>query len=114
METQVGEQLSILEQGDLVTVTAAGTRYRGEVVGINRQQCELVAGFMEDGYIGVQLCADNESVNRNDLATEYLLVSATEEAPRSWSQATVSLYDPVEDTATEALGDVSEIETRTE
>jgi len=36
MGTQVGEQLSTLDQGDLVTVTAAETRYRGEVVRINR------------------------------------------------------------------------------
>ncbi|WP_049982483.1 hypothetical protein [Halorubrum sp. BV1] len=114
MGTQVGEQLSTLNQGDLVTVTAAETHYRGEVVGVNRQQCDLVAGFMEDGYIGVQLRVDNESLNRNDLATEYLLVSATEEVPRSWSQATMSIYDPVEDTAIEALGAVSEIETHTD
>lgn len=69
---------------------------------------------MEDSYIGVQIFVDDESVNRHDLATEYLLVSATEEAPRSWSQATVSMYDPVEDTAIGALGAVSEIETHTD
>lgn len=106
MGTQVGEQLLTLNQGDLITVTAAETHYRGEVVEINRQKCDLVAGFMEDGYIGVQLRVDNESVNRHDLATEYLLVSATEEALRSWSLATVSMYDPVEDTTTEPLGQV--------
>lgn len=109
MGTQVGEQLSSLNKSDPVTVIAAGTRYPGEVVGINRRQCDLVAGFMEDGYIGVQLRVDKESVNRHDLATKYLLVTATEEAPQSWSQATVSMYDPVEDTAIEVLGAVSEI-----
>lgn len=114
MGTQVGEKLSTLNQSDLVTVTAAETHYRGEVVEINRQQCDLVAGFMEDGYIGVQLRVDDESANRHGLATECLLLSATEEAPKSWSQATVSIYDPTEDTVVEALGAVSEIETRTE
>jgi len=51
---------------------------------------------MEDSYISVQLRVDNESVSRHNLATEYLLVSATEEAPRSWIQAPVSIFDPAE------------------
>ena len=63
---------------------------------------------------GVQLRVDDESVNRHDLATEQLLVSATEEAPRSWSPTPVSIYDPAEDTAIQGLAAVPEIETRTE
>lgn len=63
----MGEQLSTLDQSELITVTAAETCYCGEVVGINRQQFDLVAGFMKDAYIGVQLRVDNESVKRNGL-----------------------------------------------
>lgn len=79
----MGEELSTLDQGDLVTVATAMRRYRGDVVGIDRQQCDFVEGVIEDGYISVQLHIDSESVNRYELATEYLLVSATEETPRS-------------------------------
>lgn len=109
MTDQIGETLTELSQGELVTVIVAGARYSGEVIKIDRRKCDLVAGIMEDGYISVELKADKETTERHELPTEYLLVSATEDVPLSWEDASVSVYNPDTGEAVDSVGTVTGI-----
>jgi len=109
MSNQVGEKLIGLNHGDVPTIITADALYRGEVININRQMCNLTAGFMEDGYIGIELKAEEKIIKQHNLPSRYLFVSATEDVPQSWSNPTVSTYKPATGEIIETLGTVTEI-----
>ncbi|MFB6187932.1 MAG: hypothetical protein ABEI86_13850 [Halobacteriaceae archaeon] len=109
MTDKIGKTLTEVSQGEVITVIVADDRYKGEVIEINRQKCNLVAGFMEDGYIGVKIKAEEETIERHELPTDYLLVSATEDVPRSWKDPRVSVYNSTDGETADGLGTVTEI-----
>jgi len=109
MPDKIGETLTELSQGEVITIIGAADRYCGEVIEINRQKCNLNSGFMEDGYIGVKLKVEKETIERHELPTDYLLVSATEDVPQSWKYPRVSVYNLTEGETADRLGTVEEI-----
>lgn len=111
MSEPLGEQLTKLNHGDSVTITVDDARYDGEVIETNRWMCELNQGFMESGAISIRVELSAETISRHKLPGEYLLISATENAPQSWDVPQASVYETTENETGRDLGAVTEINT---
>jgi hypothetical protein len=109
MPDQLGEQLTELNRGDSVIVTVEDIQYDGEVIETQRWMCELNQGFMEPGAVSIEIKLSAETATRYELPWEYILVSATENAPQSWDEPQASVYEPTEDETTTGLGTVTGI-----
>jgi len=105
----VGIQLTKLHVGDPIVATIDGEEYTGEITEINRKKCDLVARFVEDGYISVYLQLQPEIVSEQDLSTQYLVISSTEDAPNDFQPPTASAYDMSEENSVEKLGRVTDL-----
>lgn len=110
MADQLGEKLTELDRGDSVAVTIDGARYASEVIETRRWKCELKHGFMESGSISIRIELSADTIDRHDLSTEFLSITATETAPRSWKVPEASAYDPIEREALDGLGAVTDVE----
>ncbi|MFC6875289.1 hypothetical protein [Halobellus marinus] len=111
MSNALGEQLTDLDVGDAITAIVDDYRYEGTVIDTARQKCELNQGFMESGYLAVYLELTRTTVEQNDLSTSHIVISAEEDAPRSWDQPVASAYDQTNEETTARLGEVTTIET---
>jgi hypothetical protein len=109
MSSSLGKRLTGLQKGDSVVVTVDGEQYTGEVIDKNRQKCDLVAGVMEDGYIGVYLQLDSETVDKYGLTSEHLVMGATEEVAGDFEPPTASVYDISEKESITSLGEIEDI-----
>lgn len=109
MSQDLGWQLTELQLGDSVVATVDEEEYVGEVAKTNRQKCDLVAGFIEDGYISVYLQVRPETADKYDLSTQYLVIGSTETAPNDFELPTASVYNMSEEELITRLGEVSEI-----
>jgi hypothetical protein len=109
MSQDLGWQLIELQLGDSVVATVDEEEYVGEVVKTNREKCDLVAGFIEDGYISVYLQVRPETADKYDLSTQYLVIGSTETVPNDFELPTASVYDMSEEELITKLGEVSEI-----
>lgn len=110
MADQLGERLTDLSRGDSVAVRIEGAEYDGAVIEVNRTMCELEQGFMQSGAISVGVELTPETVGRYELSREFVLISATETAPRSWEVPEASFCEPVEGKTGMELGAVTELE----
>lgn len=109
MSSSLGKRLTGLQKGDSVVVTIDGEQYAGEVIDKNRQKCDLVSGFMEDGYVGIYLQLDSETVNKYGLTTQHLVMGSTEEVPSDFKSPIASVYDMSEKESITSLGEVKGI-----
>lgn len=111
MRNELGEQLTDLDVGDAITAIIDGDRYEGTVIETARQKCELNRGFMESGYLAVYLELNTATVEQYELSTKHIVISAEEDAPRSWDQPAASAYDQTNEETTARLGEVTTIKT---
>lgn len=110
MSGQIGEKLPDLDQGDSIAVVVNGIRYEGRVADTERWKCELNRGFMEDGAMHVYVELNAETVDKHNLSSGYLLISATENVPHDWDVPRASIYNIDEDELITSLGDVADLE----
>lgn len=109
MSSSLGKRLTGLKKGNSVVITIDGEQYAGEVIDKNRQKCDLVAGFMEDGYIRIDLQLDSETVDKYGLTTQHLVMGSTEEVPGDFEPPTASVYDMSEKESITSLGEIEGI-----
>lgn len=109
MSNSLGQKLVRMHVQEEVSVRIGGDKYIGNIIEINRNKCDLVSGFMEEGYIEMYLSLHPETVNRLDLSTECLMISATEDTPNDFAAPIASLYDATDEKLTNQLGEVTEI-----
>jgi len=107
----IGIRLTKLDVEDCIVATIDGKEYIGEITEINRKKCDLVAGFVEDGYISVYIQLNSEIVNKYNISTRYLVISSTEDAPNDFQSPTASVYDMSEENSVEKLGGVTKLDT---
>ncbi len=109
MSNSLGQKLVRMHVQEEVSVRIGGDKYIGNIIEINRKKCDLVSGFMEEGYIEIYLNLHPETVNRLGLSTECLRISATEDTPNDFASPIASLYDATGEQLTNQLGEVTEI-----
>lgn len=109
MSDSLGKQLTELEPGERVTITVGDYQYAGEVIEKNRTKCELVSGFMESGFVAVDIALEAESIPRDDWSEAQLQITATEDVPMAWEQPTATLYNVKTDPSEKIAGDVTAI-----
>lgn len=110
MSNGLGEQLTGVAVGDVLTATVDGDQYDGTVSEITRQKCELTQGFIESGYLGVYVEVTTRTAEEHDLSMGHIVISAEEDAPQSWEQPTASSYDDTLGETVTPLGAVTRIE----
>lgn len=109
MIESLGEKLTELQVGDSLIITVSGEHYTGEVVEINRQKCDLVSGFMEDGYIGVYMKLTSQTIEEQNLSVNHILIAATEKVPNDFEPPTASVYDLNSEDSVTSLGKIQDI-----
>jgi hypothetical protein len=109
MSDSLGEKLPRVHVGDRISVFIRGDRYTGNVFEANREKCDLVSGFMEEGYIEIYLNLDSETVTQHSISEEYLGISAIENTPNDFESPTGSLYRLPDKEPINHLGEVTDI-----
>jgi len=109
MSNSLGQKLVRMRVGEQVSILIGSNEYVGDVIEIEREKCDLVSGFMEEGYIEICLNLHPETVTRQNISKEYLIISATEDTPNDFASPTASLYDKDTDQLRNHLGEVTEV-----